>query len=209
MEITIIGTGNMARGIATRALAGGHGVTLHGTSADKAAALAAELGTGARAGVSGDPITTEVVVLAVHYGVLAGVVASYGAGLDGKIVVDISNAVDFTTFEPIAVAAGSSAQELAAAAPAARVVKAFNTAFAGTLISGVVAGQPLDIFVASDDDAAKQAVTQIVQDGGMRAVDSGPLRRAHQLEALAFLHMAVQQSIGTGFASAVKVLADS
>ena len=41
MDVTIIGTGNMARGIATRALAGGHSVTLLGTAAGKAEALAA------------------------------------------------------------------------------------------------------------------------------------------------------------------------
>jgi 3-hydroxyisobutyrate dehydrogenase-like beta-hydroxyacid dehydrogenase len=50
VDVTIIGTGNMARGIATRVLAGGHSVTLLGTTADKAEVLAAELGGDVRAG---------------------------------------------------------------------------------------------------------------------------------------------------------------
>ena len=63
MQITIIGTGNMARGIATRALAGGNAVTLLGTSADKAQALAGELSGDVRAGAIGDPISGDVVAV--------------------------------------------------------------------------------------------------------------------------------------------------
>jgi 8-hydroxy-5-deazaflavin:NADPH oxidoreductase len=98
------------------------------------------------------------------------------------------------------------AEEVAAAAPGAKVVKAFNTTFAGTLAAGgEVAGQPLDVFIASDDDA-KQTVAGLVEDVGLRAVDAGPLRRARQLEALGYLHMGVQEPLGTGYASAVKIL---
>jgi hypothetical protein len=43
--------------------------------------------------------------------------------------------------------------------------------------------------------------------GGWRAVDAGPLARARELEALGYLPMALQQPLGTGFSSAVKVLA--
>jgi 8-hydroxy-5-deazaflavin:NADPH oxidoreductase len=206
MDITIIGTGNIARGIATRALAGGHAVTLLGTSEEKARALAGELSGGARSGSVGDPLSGDVVVLAVWYPVVADVLARYGSQLDGKIVVDITNPLDVDAFEPVVVDAGSSAQATAAAAPGARVVKAFNTTFAGTLLEGRVAGQSLDVLIASDDEDAKATVSRLVTDGGLRAVDAGPLRRARELEALGYLHMAVQQSLGTGFASTVKLL---
>jgi 8-hydroxy-5-deazaflavin:NADPH oxidoreductase len=56
MDITIIGTGNMARGIATRALAGGNAVTLLGTDTEKAKALATELPGDVRAGQVGDAL---------------------------------------------------------------------------------------------------------------------------------------------------------
>jgi predicted dinucleotide-binding enzyme len=207
MDITIIGTGNMARGIATRALAGGHSVTLLGTQTAKSEALAAELSGDVRTGAVGDALTGTVVVPAVWYQTLDDVLGRYGDQLAGKVVVDITNPVDPETFQPLTVPAGSAAQEIAEKAPDAKVVKAFNTTFAGSLVAGEVDGQPLDVFVASDDAEAKQLVTQLAEDGGLRAVDAGPLAHAHQLEGLGYLHMAIQDGLGTGYGSTIKVLA--
>ena len=86
-------------------------------------------------------------------------------------------------------------------------MKAFNTTFAGTLLEGQVSGHPLDVFIASDDDEAKAIVSRLASDGGLRPVDAGPLRRARELEALGYLHMAIQQNLGSGFGSTIKVLA--
>jgi NADPH-dependent F420 reductase len=206
MEITIIGTGNMARGIATRALAGGHSVTLLGTETTKAKALADELSGDVRAAQVGDPLSGDVVVLAVWYAALDDVLRRYGDQLDNKVVVDITNPIDVESFEPLVLEAGSAAQEIAAKAPGAKVVKAFNTTFAGTLGEGRVAGHPLDVLIASDHADAKQAVTRLVADAGMRPIDAGPLKRAREIEALGYLHMALQQPLDTKYASAVKVL---
>jgi predicted dinucleotide-binding enzyme len=204
MQITIVGTGNMARGIGSRALAGGHDVAFLGTDRAKAEALAGDLGGSATAT---DGVTGDVVVLAVPYAAAADIVKAHGDDLAGKVIVDITNPVDFSTFEPLTLDAGSAAQEIAAAAPeGANVVKAFNTTFAGTLAEGEVAGQPLDVFLAGDDDGAKATVRQIVEDGGLRAVDVGPLARARELEALGYLHMAVQGPLDTGFSSTVKIV---
>jgi 8-hydroxy-5-deazaflavin:NADPH oxidoreductase len=207
MRLTIIGTGTMARGIGTRAGVGGHAVELLGRDREKAEKLAAELGNDATAGTVGDPISGDIVVLAVPYPAVGDLLAAYGDQLDGKVVVDITNPIDFSTFEPIVPADGSAAQEIQAARPAAKVVKAFNTTFAGTLVDGQVHGEPLDVFVASDDDGAKGLVTQLANDGGLRVIDAGALRRASSLEALGYLHIMIQQPMETGFASAVKVLA--
>ena len=207
MQITIIGTGNMARGIATRALSGGNAVTLLGTSEANAQELASQLDGPVATGTVGDPLAGEIVVLAVPYDAVAGIAERYGAQLDGKVVVDITNTVDFSTFTPLALPAGSGAQELAAKAPAASVVKAFNTTFAGTLVEGEVAGQPLDVLIAADDEDAKAKVVELVAASGLRAVDAGPLARAHELEGLGYLHMALQQGLGTSYGSTVKVLA--
>lgn len=207
MDVTIIGTGNMARGLGTRVVAGGHRLTLVGRERREAEQLASELGGGATAAAAGDPLGGDVVVLAVYYDALAEVLARYGEQLDGKVVVDILNPVDTKTFEPITPAAGSTAQEIASARPKARVVKAFNTTFASTLVAGEVDGRQLDVLVASDDEDAKRTVAQLAGDGGLRAIDAGPLRRARELEALGFLHMAIQGSLGTEFSSAVMVVA--
>ena len=207
MDITIIGTGNIARGIATRALAGGHSVALRGTAQDKGDALAAELSGSVQTGVVGDLLSGDVVVLAIPYEAVEDVLGTYAGQLDGKVVVDITNPVDFSTFTPLEIEAGSVAQQIAQKAPGAKVVKAFNTTFAGTLVEGQLAGQPLDVFVASDDADAKRVVSQLVEDGGQRPIDAGPLARAHELEAVGYLHMALQQPLGTEFGSAIKVLA--
>lgn len=207
MEISIIGTGNMARGIGTRALDGGHDVTFYGTTRENAQGLAGELSRSAKAAAVGDPLEGDVVVLALWYPVTREVVERYGDALDGKVVVDISNPVNTETFERIVPDAGSGAQEVAAAVPGARVVKAFNTTFAGTVAAGEVSGQPLDVLLAADDEEAKQTVASVAEDGGLRAVDAGPLERARELEAAGYLHMVVQEGLGTGYGSALRIVA--
>jgi 8-hydroxy-5-deazaflavin:NADPH oxidoreductase len=207
MDITIIGTGNMARGIATRALAGGNRVTLLGTSIEKAQALAGELSGDVRAGQVGDSLSGEMVVLAVWYQAVDDVLRRYEGGLDGKVVVDITNPVDTETYAPLSIEAGSVAQEIAARVPGAKVVKAFNTTFAGTLVEGQVAGEQLDLLLASDDEEAKRAVARLASDGGMRPIDVGPLTLAHDLEALGYLNMAIQPTLGTNYSSAFKIIA--
>lgn len=214
MDVTVVGTGSMARAIAARVLAGNHSVTLHGRTREKAETLDEELvklgleNRSVSVGVVGGEIGGEVVVLAVWYDDVGDVLTAYGDRLAGRILVDITNPIDRGTFEPLGLAAGSAAQEIAAAAPpGVRVVKAFNTTFAGTLMEGEVADETLDVFVAADDDDAKWTVTQLVEDAGLRAIDVGPLRRAQQLEALGYLHMAIQGELGTEFASTLKILA--
>jgi 8-hydroxy-5-deazaflavin:NADPH oxidoreductase len=207
MDITIIGTGNMGRAIATRAVAGGHGVTLLGTSIEKAESVARQLSGNVRAGTVGDELQDDVVVLAVWFQAVADVLGRYADQLAGKVVVDITNPVDPQSFQPLDLEAGSAAQEIARKAPGARVVKAFNTTFAGTLVEGRVGGEPLDVFIASDDEDAKNVVRRLAEDAGLRAVDAGPLAHARQLEAMGYLHMVIQDGLGTGYGSTIKVLA--
>jgi 8-hydroxy-5-deazaflavin:NADPH oxidoreductase len=213
MDVTIVGAGSMARGIAIRLLAGGNGVRLLVRTPNKAVAFAEQLrGETARTahvqvGSPGDPLIDDIVVLAIPYSEAGPLVLSYGEQLAGKIVVDISNPLNDTYDGLVTPPDSSAAEELARVAPPdARVVKAFNTTFAGSLVAGKVAGQPLDVFLAGDDVQAKTAVAQLVEAGGLRAIDAGPLEHARQLEALGFLHIALQGTLGTGFQSAIKIL---
>jgi predicted dinucleotide-binding enzyme len=61
----------------------------------------------------------------------------------------------------------------------------FNTTFAGTLADGQVAGTPLDVFLASDDETAKAAVSQLAADGGLRAIDVGRWHYGSALKVVA------------------------
>src|SRR5215217_1022281 len=198
MDVTIIGTGNMARGIGSRLLAGGHRLTVVGKDRERAEAVVNDLREEGLDGkiataVSGDPLDGDVIVLAVYYPDARAAVEQHRDDLAGKIVVDITNPVNesFALVVP----------------PDARFVKAFNTTFANTLTRGQVAGEPLDVFIAGDDSEAKDAVATLAHDGGLKAIDAGAGQRARELEAVGLLHMSVQETLGTGFGSALKVLA--
>jgi 8-hydroxy-5-deazaflavin:NADPH oxidoreductase len=213
MNVAIIGAGNMGRGIGHRMVAGGHDVTIVDRDPEEAQRLAEELRGATESGATveaegpGAEPGGEVVILAVYYPGNLQIARDLGEGLAGKVVVDISNPLN-ETFDGLATAPGTSAaEEVAQSAPAgARVVKAFNTTFSGTLVEGQVAGQPLDVFIAGDDEEAKETVAQLVRDGGLRAIDVGSLERARQLEGLGFLGITLQQPLGLNFQSAWKLI---
>ena len=203
MNVLIIGTGNMGRGIASRALAGNNTVTLHDEDGAKAQALATELGA-AVAGDTRDAISAaDIVVIATPYAASLDVARRLGPALANKIVIDISNPLD-ETYTGLVTAPGTSAAEeiRKLLPPSVKLVKAFNTTFAGTL----VAGQPLDVFIAGDDDAAKAKVAELVKSGGLNAIDVGVLERARQLEGLGLLGITLQFRLNTGFATAWKLV---
>jgi predicted dinucleotide-binding enzyme len=207
MKVTIIGAGNMGRAIGTRTVAGGHEVEIVDRDAAEAQKLAEDLGDSATALEPGAPFGGEIVVLALYYPGIKDAVRQYADELAGKVVVDISNPVDTETWDSLATPPGtSSAEELQQLVPQGTpVVKAFNTTFAGTLVGGEVAGQQLDVLIAGDGEAAKRKVSQLVSDASLRPLDVGPLRRAEQLEHLGFLHISLQQPLGLGYSSAVKL----
>jgi len=171
-HVSIIGTGNMGQAIAAVASKGGHTVELiEHSAADK-------------------PVTGEVVVLAVPYPAVADVLARRAGQLVGKVVVDITNPLDFETFDSLVVPAdGSAAAEIAAALPESSVLKAFNTNFAGTLTPGTVGALPTTVLIAGDDAEAKSLLAGIVTDAGLQATDAGSLQRARELESIGFLQI--------------------
>lgn len=213
MNITIIGAGNMGRGIGTRLAAGGHSVTFIDRKPEQAKKVANEVKAFAKNGVQISTASLEddklgdVVVLAVPYGANIELTKKLGSKLEGKVVVDIANPLN-DTYDGFATKPDSSSAEDVAkvAAPDAKVIKAFNTTFASTLLAGQVAGRPLDIFIAGDDETAKKKIEQLAKDGGMRPIDTGPLSRARQIEAMQFLHITLQGSLGTNWDSTVKIL---
>ena len=213
MNVTIIGAGNMGKGIGTRLVAGGHSVTFVDANPETAEKTATEVQASAKKGSKvssaslGEAELGEVVVLAVWYGTNIELAKQLGIKLAGKVVVDIANPLN-STFDGLATAPDSSSAEDVAKAIAsgAKVVKAFNTTYAGTLLAGQVAGQPLDVFIAGDDAEAKNKVAELVKDGGMRPIDTGPLSRARQIEGMQFLHIVTQGTLGTNWASTIKIL---
>jgi NADPH-dependent F420 reductase len=169
---SILGTGNMGSAIASVVEKGGSTVQLLGSKDTDQA------------------VTGDVVVLAVPYPAVSQIISERGDQLAGKIVVDITNPLNFETFDSLVVPAESSATaEIAAALPSSKVLKAFNTNFAATLASGTVADQPTTVLIAGDDAEAKSQLVDVVTAGGLRAIDAGDVRRARELEAIGFLQI--------------------
>jgi len=181
-DVTIFGKGNMGSAI--------------GGVLDRAGANVTHIGSNDTSAT----VTGDVVVLAVPHPAVAEIVSAYGDQLTGRIVVDITNPLDFATFDSLVVPSDSSkAAEIAAQLPTATVLKAFNTNFAATLANGTVGdAQPTTVLVAGDDAAAKQTLIDLVVAGGLQGVDAGSLKRARELEAIGFLQLtaAVGQQIG-------------
>ena len=176
-HLSIIGTGSMGQAIASVAGRGGHTVQLLGQ----------------------DDVNTradgDIVVLAVPYPAVATVLEQRADQLEGKIVVDITNPLNFETFDELTVPADSSAAaEIAAKLPTSRVVKAFNTTFAGTLAAGTVGPLATTVLIAGDDADAKSTLAGVVTSGGLKAIDAGGLKRAREMEALGFLQISLAAS---------------
>jgi 8-hydroxy-5-deazaflavin:NADPH oxidoreductase len=171
-HVSIIGTGNMGPALSAIVIKGGNTVEVFNQSdADK-------------------PVTGDIVVLAVPYPAVADLIAKRADQFAGKIVVDITNPLNFETFDSLTVPAdGSATAEIAGALPQSRVLKAFNTNFAATLAGGVLGPLTTTVLIAGDDAEAKALLAGVVTAGGLHAIDVGSLRRARELEALGFLQI--------------------
>lgn len=196
--VTVVGAGNMGAAIGGRLVRAGTDVQVLARDAAKAAAAV----PGATAGTVGEEIAGDIVILALPYPAVSEVLAQYGDQLDGKVLVDLTNPVDFATFDSLVPAAdGSAAAEFAQAVPGATVLKAFNTNFAGALATGAVGDEPATVLVAGDDAEAKSALAAVVEPTGLRVVDAGSLRRACELEALGFLQITLAATGKTSWSS--------
>lgn len=177
-SITIFGTGNMATAIAGVLTAGG--AQVHHISHEQGA---------------GGSIVGDTVILAVPYHAVAEITSAYAGQLEGKVVVDISNPLNFETFDSLVVPVGSSAAaEIQTALPNSKVLKAFNTNFAATLSSGKVGDAVTAVLIAGDDTDAKASLAAVIAAGGLKAVDAGSIKRAHELEAIGFLQLTLAAS---------------
>ncbi len=188
-SISIIGSGKMSAAIAELAARAGASTQIIRRSTNSASGARADV----TYGTIGEALTGELVVLAVPYAAYPSILEHYREQLRAKIVVDISNPIDFTTYDELQVPADSStAAELFRQLPeGASVVKAFNVNFGDTLVAGTNGTTPTTVLFAGDYADAKMAVRAFIEAAGLRAVDVGPLTRARELEAMGFLQIAM------------------
>lgn len=203
MRIAIIGAGNVGGGLATAAAAVGHDVTVAAAHEENAVKVAENV-AGAKAAptVAAAAQDADVVVLAVPAAAAADVLGALG-DVDA-VVVDATNPLN-DTFSDLTTSGTSHAEQLAAAAPGMKLVKAFNTVFASRLGNSDQDGQPLDGFYAGDDEEAKATVQRLLTSLGFRPIDAGGLRMARALEEMAFLNITLNVRNGWSWQSGWKL----
>ena len=199
MTLAIIGTGNMAKGLATVFSGSRNAIVFGSRHPSEAASLASGFGDTVSAASIPDAVAkADIVFLAVPYDAAAAVVKAAG-GLAGKIVVDLTNPMK-ADFSGLAIGfSTSAAEEIARLAPQAKVVKGFNTLFASVLQNGgKVAGTPATVLLAGDDAGAVAQVEALVKAVGLKAIVAGPLAAARNIEAVAALNIGLGYGQGKG-----------
>jgi len=142
-----------------------------------------------------------VIILAVPHENANDAIEEIRPYADGKIVIDVMNAVGSNGKLGISCTT-SSAEETQNKLPKAHVVKAFNTVFARNQSTGTLGKEQISAFFAGDDLKAKQIVAQLARDIGFDPVDCGPLNAARYLEAMAIMiiNLAFEHGLGTKIA---------
>jgi predicted dinucleotide-binding enzyme len=201
MDIAIIGSGNVGKALAGAATRAGHSVTV--ASAQPEHAEEAARSAGARAANSSREAVrgVDAVVLAVPGPALDAVIGDLRPDLAGKIVIDVTNRMNPADNSTV-LDGSSNAEQLQAKVPDAKVVKAFNTAFASRQANPSMGGSRPDGYVAGNDADAKAQVLQLVESIGFRPVDAGDLYMARVLEGMALLNMTLQMRTNGSWQSA-------
>ncbi|MFG3055711.1 NADPH-dependent F420 reductase [Kitasatospora sp. NPDC048239] len=186
MRIGIIGVGNMAQALGGQWARAGHEVAFGARDASRAAAVARQLGAGARA-VEHPAAAAgfgDAVLLAVPADQVERVVVA-AAPPAGRVLIDCTNPIASGTLTLTTAGGPSMAERIAAAAPGTHVVKAFNVCHESVWrrTPPVFDGRPLAVPLCGDDPEALALVGRLATDLGAEPVPAGGLVRAGLLEA--------------------------
>jgi hypothetical protein len=200
MKIGIIGSGNMGRSLGILWAEQGHEVFFGSRTTKKGKEVAEIAGQTTQGGSNDEAAAFGEVLLYTVRGVHPAEVFSSTSVLDHKILIDCNNQEIPENFDYPAITQ-SLAEKLAAEVPNAKVVKAFNT-MAQELFE--LAPTPLknynvSVFVAGDDESAKQTVIHLAQEIGFQAINCGELRHARLIESAGDLIrlLMIQQQMGS------------
>ena len=191
MRIGILGTGVVGQTIGSK-LQLGHDVMLGSRTAtnDKAAKWVADNGDHAKQGTFADAAAFGEIVFNCTSGQvsLAALSSAGAANLDGKVIVDVSNPLDFSQGFPPTLSVcntDSVAEQIQSAFPNSKVVKSLNTMTAAVMVNpGLVPGEH-DIFVSGNDADAKRQVSDLLRSFGWRTIiDLGDVTSARGAEMI-------------------------
>jgi predicted dinucleotide-binding enzyme len=191
MKIGILGSGQVGQALARGYARHGHDVVIGTRKSD----------------VEGLPVATpdqavadaDFVVLGVAGRASVELVGSLAHLLEGKVLVDATNPLDFSTGAPQLFVGfeDSLGEQVQKAAPGARVVKAYNSVGNALFVDPQLPGGPPTMFIAGNDDAAKATVTQLLEDTGWEVADLGGIEASRWLEAMCMAWVTYGARTGT------------
>ena len=206
MKIAVMGTGSVGSALGRAFAKAGHEVMFGVRDAGKPEVRKLVQETGAKAGPVQDAAAFgEAVALAIPWGAVRELIQQTN-GLHGKIVLDCINPLNASFSGLDTGDATSAAEQIAAWAPTARVVKIFNNTGAGNMANPRYPEGAATMFYCGDDNGAKEAAAQLAKDIGFDAVDAGPLSNAYLLEHLAMLWITLAYKVGMGKDIAVRLM---
>ncbi len=187
MEIGIIGTGNMGHALAEALSNAGHSIMIGSRDPQRGQNTAEQFGPTVSGGSNAEAAEfSDVIVLAIPFEGYEEVIDECGS-LAGKTIIDVSNPVDFRNLQIQVGNETSGAEEIAGLAPDASVVKALNAIHAEVIVEPEFDDDRPPVFYCGDDEDAKSIVAELIEDCGLDAIDSGPLKAARYLEPMAGL----------------------
>jgi 8-hydroxy-5-deazaflavin:NADPH oxidoreductase len=206
MRIAVLGTGEVGRAIAGKLVEAGHEVTMGSRSAANESAMAWAAGAGARArhGTFADAAAAaELVFNCTGGGVALEALRAAGAdNLDGKIVVDVSNPLDFSQGRPPILSVcntTSVAEQIQQEFPLARVVKTLNTVNNRVMVEPRLLGGAHNLFICGDDGEAKDVVRVLLESFGWpraAVLDLGDVTAARGMEMYIPLWLRLMGAVG-------------
>ncbi|MES1164775.1 MAG: NAD(P)-binding domain-containing protein [Verrucomicrobiota bacterium] len=193
MKIAIIGTGMVGNAIGTKLVQLGHDVKMGSRTAtnEKAAAWVKAAGTRASQGTFADAAAFAELVFNCAAGTasLSALEAAGATNLEGKIIVDVANPLDFSNGMPPTLTicnTDSLGERIQGAFPGAKVVKTLNTMTCNLMVNPALLAGEHDVFVSGNDAGAKGKVVEILKAwfGWKNVIDLGDITTARGTEML-------------------------
>lgn len=202
MKVGILGSGDVGKKLGDSFVDLGHSVKIGTRDPGKLAEWASKHGDRASAGSFSDAAKFgDIVVIATSWsGTASAIEMADPENMAGKVVIDVTNPLDFSTMPPkMAVAGADSAGEtVQRLLPKARVVKAFNIVGNPHMYKPKFEEGAPTMFICGNDDSAKKMVTDILTAFGWESVDIGGIEGSRYLEALAMIWIAYYFRTNTG-----------
>lgn len=208
MKIGILGTGDVGKTLGSKLVELGHEVRMGGREASNASAAewVGKAGARASAGTFADAAGFGEILFNCTAGVhsLAALEAAGAAALGNKILVDVSNPLDFSKGMPPSLSVGNTdslGEQIQRTYPAVRVVKALNTMWCGIMVNPRMLPGSHVLFMCGNDEGAKARVAELVTSFGWRAdeiLDLGDIAAARGTEGILPLWLRVMGAKGSG-----------